>query len=264
MAVEPTPAIVGAMYDCYSKIFADMLGGYIHLGYWEDPNKHETPEVVADRMTLKVGERLSPARGQRILDVGCGTGKTTMQIATTYDVHVTGITVSHHQIELAQAKYKSGENSGEVRFEFANAMELPYPDVSFDGAYAIESFLHMNDRLKAMQHISRVLRPGSRLIIADLYLDRPCPESKAMALYYEMFKLVTLPTGDDLQNFLQLAGFKVLDFTDIRANILPSTKLLAESGKSVGGEEGQKFLELASGLEELKELGYALITAERI
>jgi ubiquinone/menaquinone biosynthesis C-methylase UbiE len=215
-------------------------------------------------MTREVGDRLSPARGQRILDVGCGTGKTTVQIANTYGVHVTGITISNYQIKLAQEHLKGNAHAEQVHIQFADAMKLPFADASFDGAYAVESLVHMDDKRTAIAHMARVLRPGSRLVIADLYLHSACPDSKALALYYELFKLATLPTANELRDLLHRAGFKVINFTDVRANILPTTKLLAEQGRSVGGEHGKKFLELASGLEELTELGYALITAERL
>ncbi|KAK4868621.1 hypothetical protein LT330_006823 [Penicillium expansum] len=260
---HPTPTDVGEIYDETSDSLTDMLGGYIHVGYWEDPSKQETAEVVGDRLTREVGVRLSPAQGEHILDVGCGTGKSTAQLAGIYDAQVTGITISKQQVEVARSQYGRKMPAGQVHFQFADAMDLPFGDASFDGAYAIESLVHMLDKRTALAQIAQVLRPGSRLVIADLVSDHPCPDSPVLARYAEIFE-PPLVSADDLQNLLRQAGFKVIDVTDIRENIRPSCKLFETKGLSLGGELGQKLLEIASILEEMNELGYALITAERL
>jgi ubiquinone/menaquinone biosynthesis C-methylase UbiE len=260
---HPTPTDVGDMYDQTSDSLTDMLGGYIHVGYWEDPNKYETPEAAGDQMTREVGNRLSPAQGEHILDVGCGTGKSAAQIATTFDVHVTGITISKQQVELAHSQYTRKTLAGQVDFQFADAMDLPFEDASFDGAYAIESLVHMLDKRTALAQIASVLRPGGRLVITDLVADHPSPESPVLARYDQVFD-PPLVSADELQNLLREAGFKVIDVTDIRENIRPTSKLFETKGLSVGGELGQKLLEFASILEQMNELGYALITAERL
>ncbi|KAF4219701.1 hypothetical protein CNMCM6805_001732 [Aspergillus fumigatiaffinis] len=264
MTLQPTPADVGAMYDEYTSLLTDVMAGFIHVGYWEDPGSRDTMEVATERMTREVGERLSSSKGQHILDVGCGTGKSAVQIATTHDVHVTGITVSNHQIEVAQAQYARNVKAGQVDYQFANAMDLPFADSSFDGAVAIESLVHMDDRRTALLNIARVLRPGSRLAIADLFLDSHCPNPEALSRFHELFQVPPMPSGEELQDLLRETGFKVLEFTDIRDNVRPVCKFLEQKALSLEGEVGEKLLEIATSMATLKELGYAFITAERI
>ena len=264
MTLQPTPSDVGTMYDEYTSLFTDVMAGFIHVGYWEDPERQDTMEVATERMTHEVGVRLSSSKGQRILDVGCGTGKSAVQIATTHDVHVTGITVSNHQIEVAQAQYENNIKAGQVKYQFANAMDMPFPDSTFDGAYAIESLVHMDDRRTALMNIARVLRPGSRLAIADLFLDSDCPNPEVLSRFHELFQVPSMPSGEDLQTLLHEAGFKVIEFTDIRDNVRPVCKFLEQKALSLEGEVGEKLLEIANSMATLKELGYAFITAERI
>ncbi|KAF4224519.1 hypothetical protein CNMCM8980_007529 [Aspergillus fumigatiaffinis] len=264
MTLQPTPADVGAMYDEYTSLLTDVMAGFIHVGYWETPGSQDTMEVATERMTREVGERLSSSKGQHILDVGCGTGKSAVQIATTHDVHVTGITVSKHQIEVAQAQYARNVKAGQVDYQFANAMDLPFADSSFDGAVAIESLVHMDDRRTALLNIARVLRPGSRLAIADLFLDSHCPNPEALSRFHELFQVPPMPSGEELQDLLRETGFKVLEFTDIRDNVRPVCKFLEQKALSLEGEVGEKLLEIATSMATLKELGYAFITAERI
>ncbi|GIJ88118.1 hypothetical protein Asppvi_007035 [Aspergillus pseudoviridinutans] len=261
MALQTTPTTVGNMYDQFTDLLTDMMGGYIHVGYWHDNNKEESIEVATDRLTFEVGNRVSPSPAQRILDVGCGTGKATVQIAKAYDVQVTGISVSNHQIELAQARSTHG---AQVLFQLANAMELSFPDASYDGAYAIESLCHMHDRGAAIAQIARVLRPGSRFVVADILLDSCCPNPQGLTCFQETFQVPDLPSADDLQDLLRQAGFKVIEFTDIRENVLPVAKFYVQKGLAVGGEVGKKLIEMGSSFEQVKGLGYALITAERL
>uniref|UniRef100_P0DXV1 O-methyltransferase resE n=1 Tax=Aspergillus sclerotiorum TaxID=138282 RepID=RESE_ASPSL len=264
MTLQPTAADVGAMYDQYTSLLTDVMAGFIHVGYWEDPSSEETMEVATERMTREVGARLSSSAGQHILDVGCGTGKSAVQIANTHGVQITGITVSKSQIEEAQALYGSAVQAGQVSYQFANAMDLPFADASFDGAYAIESLVHMDDRRTALQNIARVLRPGSRLAIADLCLDAHCPNPEALARFHELFQVPPMSSGEELQELLRETGFRVLEFTDIRDNVRPVCKFLEKKALSLEGEVGEKLLEIATSMATLKELGYAFITAERI
>ena len=63
---------------------------------------------------------------------------------------------------------------------------------------------------------------------------------------------------------LHQAGLKVIEFTDIRENVRPICKLLEKKALSLDGEIGKKLLDIAHSMEQLKELGYAYITAERV
>jgi ubiquinone/menaquinone biosynthesis C-methylase UbiE len=264
IALDPSPGDFGILYDQTSDDMTDMLGGYIHAGYWENPNQYERPEVAGERLTREVGDRLSLSQGQHILDVGCGTGKSTVQIATTYGVRVTGITISKQQVEIARTQYGREVLAGHVHFQFTDAMDMPFADASFDSAYAIESLVHMLDKRSAIAQIARVLRPGGRLVIADLVADHSCPGSPISTRYAEVFRTPPLASVDDLRKLLSQEGFKVTNVTDIRENVRPTNQLFKKKALSLGGEFGQKLLELSSVLEQLQDLGYALIIAERL
>lgn len=135
--------------------------------------------------------RVSLTATQRILDIGCGTGKAIVQIAEAYNAQITGISVSDHEIELAQAR---SIPSKQVSIQLANAMELSFPDTSYEGAYAIESLCHMHDRGAAIGEIARVLCPGSRFVIADILLDPGCSNPQGYACLQEAFHIPDLPS----------------------------------------------------------------------
>jgi len=262
---QPTATDVGTMYDNHTDLMTDIMAGFIHVGYWVNPQTPtESIDLATQRMTLEITNRLRPTPGQHILDVGCGTGKTAAHIATAHDVSITGITVSNHQIDLARATYDSLISDGKLDFQFANAMELPFADASFDGAYAIESLVHMNDRCAALRNIARVLLPGSRFSIADLVLDADCPNPEAIANWHELFQVPTLPSADELKELLSKTGFRVVECVDVRQHIRPICGVMDRKGVEMGGEVGEKLRRVAASLHELKELGYILLVAERV
>ena len=244
----------------------DALGGSIHLGYWDSPEDNRDVESATDRMTTMVAEKLMTNPGQRILDVGCGTGKPAMQIAAAHNISVTGITNSSRQVELARGVLNSGPQ--QVEFQLADAMELPFPDAFFDGAYAVESLIHM-EQSTALEQIARVLRPGSRLVIADVFHDDGSTEgSDVLERLMQVFQVTKFPTAGDYRDLLHQAGFEVVEFKDIRQNIARSfdTIVMGLRQANFDGDMGKKIDEVIADLSKvntLKQFGYALITAER-
>lgn len=270
--IAPTPATVGAMYDQLTGPFFEGLGG-LHYGYWDDPAQDQTFEAATENLTNLVTERLSLSAGQRILDIGCGVGKPAEGIARAHDVHITGITVSNHQVELAQAQVGNGTQPGQVSFQFADVMNLPFADASFDAAYAHESLCHVHDKGAAFEHTARVLRPGGRLVVADIFLSGPIngADTEILARAGAAFQLSTVPTADEYRDLLQGAGLKVVEFTDIRHKVFHSYEvaeaLLRKMGSSLGGEVEEKLHSCATALKELssiKQLSYGLITTVRV
>lgn len=107
--------------------------------------------------------------GQRILDVGCGTGTLALLIKERHPQNeVVGIDPDP-QI-LAIARRKAARSGAEVRFDVGYADRLPYPDASFDRVTSSLVFHHLRRETKraALEEAYRVLRPGGELHIADI------------------------------------------------------------------------------------------------
>lgn len=101
-----------------------------------------------------------------VLDVGCGIGGTSRYLAKTYPgAQVTGITLSPNQVKRATELAKE-RGLGNVDFKVMNALEMDYPDDSFDLVWACESGEHMPDKKAYVEEMTRVLKPGGTLVIA--------------------------------------------------------------------------------------------------
>jgi ubiquinone/menaquinone biosynthesis C-methylase UbiE len=263
----------GALYDGYTDLFSRALGDNIHVGYWDDEADDSPVELATNRLTDLVAERLATAyvEGYHLLDVGCGHGSTALRITANHAVQITGISVSQYQVDWANSRPQPCDLPGRATFSLADAMKLPFADRSFDGAFAIESLMHMEDKEAAIVHIARVLRPGGRLVVAEAYLDGELdhPDVALMADTYAFFKISLNPDG--YQQLVQEAGLKVMDFTDISENIRRTYDVLAsawrDAARNLDDETAIDECITAADLTEwfgrLPQVRYGLLTAVR-
>lgn len=107
--------------------------------------------------------------GDRVLDVGCGTG--TLAAAAARRAPGAAITgLDADPAILNQARRRAAREGLELGFDEAMSTALPYPDGSFDLVLSTLFFHHLGDEDKSRTatEIIRVLRPGGRLVVGDL------------------------------------------------------------------------------------------------
>jgi trans-aconitate methyltransferase len=104
-----------------------------------------------------VVQLLAPAQGERILDIGCGTGYHTNLIAQA-GARVVGIDKSASMIERAQAVYP------DLDVRVLSATDF-YFETPFDAIFSNATLHWVLDKEKAVDHIAQALRPGGRLIL---------------------------------------------------------------------------------------------------
>jgi N-methyltransferase StaMA len=266
-----TSGEVGTFYNRHTDVYDSALGGNIHVGYWDDEADDSPMHAATDRLTDLVAERVAPAEGQHLIDVGCGHGSTAARIIAHHAVKITGVSVSDYQVGLANSRPQQPDLPGRATFRLADAMELPFPDESFDGAYAIESLMHMKDKEAALGHIARVLRPGGRLVIAEHHLDGELdhPDAARTADAHAFFKFSL--TTDLYRQLLREAGLKVVDHTDITENVRRSYDSMIRAWRdaahgdpdSEAAHEWERAADLGEWYFALPQLRYGLLTAVR-
>jgi ubiquinone/menaquinone biosynthesis C-methylase UbiE len=112
--------------------------------------------------------QLPPVDGLRGLDVGCGEGSNTRQLARR-GAKLTGLDIAPTFVRHAQ-ETESTDPLG-IDFRVGDAMALPFDEASFDFVTAFMSLMDMPDPQRALQEANRVLRPGGFLQFSILH---PC------------------------------------------------------------------------------------------
>ena len=120
------------------------------------------------------GDVVATAPGPgRILEVGCGPGWLSIELARRDGLEVTGLDLDPAMIERARAHAAQAELAGpgadpRPSFLVGDVAALPFGDASFDLVVSTFSMHHWADRSAGLAEIARVVRPGGRVLIWDL------------------------------------------------------------------------------------------------
>jgi demethylmenaquinone methyltransferase / 2-methoxy-6-polyprenyl-1,4-benzoquinol methylase len=139
---------------------------------------HRWRQRAADRAVLGPGDAA--------LDVCCGTGDLAIELAARVGPEgtVVGCDFSEPMLELARRKAGDRELS-QVRFEWADALELPYPDGAFDAVTVGFGARNLADLDGGLRELARVLKPGGRLVILEITQPRRPPLSTFYSLWFD-------------------------------------------------------------------------------
>ncbi|SDD16027.1 methyltransferase domain-containing protein [Ruegeria marina] len=157
---------------------------------------HDTARVLEDayqgaditRRRRASFDTLAPAPGERLLDLGCGNGLLTLDLARAVgdSGHVLGLDPSPDMLDLARARCAG---RGNVGFEQGRAETLPFADASLDGAVSLQVFEYFDDMRPPLCELFRVLKPGGRLVIGDMHWDTLTWHSDEPARMAEMCRI---------------------------------------------------------------------------
>ncbi|TMV09548.1 methyltransferase domain-containing protein [Ruegeria sediminis] len=115
-------------------------------------------------------DAVAPAPGDTILDLGCGNGLLTLELARAVGPsgQVTGLDPSADMLASARTRCSGRDNVDLVE---GTAEDLPFPPSQFDKAVSLQVFEYFHDMRPALRELNRVLRPGGRLVIGDMHWD---------------------------------------------------------------------------------------------
>ena len=144
--------------------------------------KHPGPMPYALRFFLRVPrgqhspERLEqilePRPGERLLEIGPGLGDHAMRVARALGANG-GVDVFDVQQAMLDTVIRRAAQAGVANItpRLGSADTLPYDDATFDGAWLIGVLGEIPDGARALRELRRVLRPGARLVIGEVYFD---------------------------------------------------------------------------------------------
>ena len=266
-----------AHYDRVHHAWELIMGEDFHYGFFASA---DAPlERATEALTGAMLERAAIDAGDRVLDVGCGTGRQACDLAAEHGASVLGITTSARGVAAATGLAADRALDG-ARFEQRDGTDNGLDDASFDAAWVLESSHLMRDKSALLRECVRVLAPGGRITLCDIIRKRDVPflevrrRREDFALLRRAFGDAHMEPLSEYASTLADLGMTITDATDIS---LPTLPTFAAWRANVGAHEDRlreligdggltDFVESTHVLEAFwkdETLGYGILAAVR-
>ncbi|MDQ7096041.1 demethylmenaquinone methyltransferase [Desulfosporosinus sp. PR] len=187
-------------------------------------------------------QRVGARRGMNILDVCCGTGQLSQELgkAVGNEGSVTGLDFSRKMLDVARHTLEQSSEKKQIQFIQGNAMELPFPDHSFDGVTVGWGLRNLPDLRRGIQEMTRVVKPGGKVVSLDmakpslpvfkqvywLYFEKLVPlmgqiwAKKASAYQYLHDSAVEFPSQQELARIFSECGLLETKFLNLAGGVV--------------------------------------------
>jgi tocopherol O-methyltransferase len=218
MILPNTPQHSADVADHYNEldpIYRALWGEHVHHGLWRSGGEtiDEAVAALSDEVAALLG--ISSHEGARLVDIGCGYGATARRFATHLGAHVIGYTLSQEQ--AAHAPAIPG-----VEIRVGDWLANTLPDAEFDGAYAIESTEHMDDKARFFAEAFRVLKPGGRLVVGAWLAAEDAGPAAIRHLLEPICRegrLASMGTRSEYRQLATQAGFIERSYEDVSRSV---------------------------------------------
>jgi ubiquinone/menaquinone biosynthesis C-methylase UbiE len=143
----------------------------------------------------------------RVLEIGCGTGRTACLLAKQHDhLRVVGVDIRELMIDKARKRARLHKLDDRVLFVATDAHQLPFEDHTFDLIY-MESVGVFMDTNRLYQEVARVVKPGGTVVAIEM-MDLLGIPRQLMSLIHDFYGARQVPTFEGWKQILQRAGFE--------------------------------------------------------
>ncbi len=211
------PASIRSHYQLGTLFYRLLWGPHIHHGLWD---ADESPYVAQCRLTDTLADLARISTGERLVDIGCGMGGSSIRLAQLRGCSATGVTLS--PVQRRWAAVSAGLKGVGERTEFiaADAEQVSFQPGSFDVLWSVECTEHLFDKPAFFRRAIEWLRPGGRVAITVWYEGEDTSRPGHRELCEEVcrrFVCPSLATRADYAGWLKDNGLTVVhdvDWTD--------------------------------------------------
>lgn len=203
-------------------------GLYLNLGYWKTARNID--EACA-ALAMLVAEAAGMGPDDDVVDVGFGFADQDMLwMDRLAPRHITGLNITPMQVRLAQARVRRRGMADRITLVEGSATAMPLPDACCDIVTAVECAFHFHTRADFMAEAFRVLRPGGRLVLADIIRAAPEPDGIRRRLQDFTWRQFAAKFSVPAENAdrrapytakLRATGFEGVEVTPIGEHVFP-------------------------------------------
>lgn len=211
-------------YDVGSPYFFKFWGIHIHDGYYitGKESQHEAQE----NLVRFLAEKAHIKRRAKILDVGCGIGGSSIYLSKNFDAPVTGVTISHVQVEMA--KKFARENNANCRFLVMDAEEMNFTK-KFDAIWMVGVLTLLTDQERFLKQSSKFLNKKGKFILLDWMIanDIRAEETKKYIQPIQRGMLITSFYSMNIYlQWLIKYGYRIVYAEDITAHTIKTWNVM--------------------------------------
>lgn len=225
------PDRIASVSDYYDRNTARFLriggradSGSLHRAVWGPGvrSRRQALAYVDDLVADVLAERVvALAAMPHVVDLGCGVGGTAVRLASTWDLRVTGLTVSGVQAERARARAARHGVAGRCRF-LRRDLGSQHDLAPVHMACAVESLSHVGDITRVLAALARCMPPGGCLVVCDDFETpaapgdpEPAGRARWLARFRHGWRLEGLTTVGDLAALAARHGLALVEDRDL-------------------------------------------------
>ncbi|MGN6136569.1 MAG: SAM-dependent methyltransferase [Aureliella sp.] len=202
-------SVIRTHYNIGTLFYRLMWGPHLHHGLW---NGDESPQRAARHLTEELARLARIQNAERIVDVGCGMGGSSIWLARQRECTVTGVTISPVQRRWATTSSWLKGTAGRTQFLHADAEQIELKPGSRDVVWSIECTEHLFDKAAFFAKARSWLAPGGRIAICAWLAGHDQQAEQTQRLVTEVcegFFCPSLGTQADYENWLTATGLKL-------------------------------------------------------
>lgn len=206
------------MFAAVSDLYAEYWNDFFHFAIFEEEG--EDWSFAFRRTHLRYAAALQIDAGDEVLELACGRGGFADFLAAETGANVLGIDISRAQLRHAERHGRSN-----LSFVHHDIMKVDELDKVFDAVVFMDADVYLPDKQAAVERISRVMKPGARLLLIAWCKREGLNKLQEEAVLHPFMRYWGIPgveTPSAYRRYFRSAGLRLLEETDLNNKVRPN------------------------------------------